>query len=172
MLVTDDVLAYIGLSTETEFACDAVESGAVRRYAQAIMDEDPAYLGEMNDANRRFGGPVAPPLFANHMMRRPLGSPDPVQDNAHNPLFDGIVPAASLPGIKPLAHLASMSGGSEFEFFRYARHGERVSVKLSYADITEKTSSKGPMVLVVRLYEFRNGDGELLMRSRNTTIRR
>ena len=43
---------------------------------------------------------------------------------------------------------------------------------LKFADITEKASSKGPMVLVVRLYEFMTGDGELLMRSKNTTIRR
>lgn len=172
MLVTDEVRSYIGVSSEADFACDAVEAGAVRRFAQAIMDEDPAYLGETNDANRRFGGPVAPPLFANHMVRRPLGTPDPVQNNAHNPLFDGIVPVASLPGIKPLSHLASLNGGSEFEFFRYARHGERVSLKLSYADITEKESSKGPMVLVVRQYEFRSDGGELLMRARMTTIRR
>ena len=83
-----------------------------------------------------------------------------------------IVPVASLPGIKPLSHLASLNGGPELELFRYARHGERVSLKLSYADITEKESSKGPMVLVVRQYEFRTDGGELLMRARMTTIRR
>ncbi|MDB5944856.1 MAG: hypothetical protein JWQ13_4422 [Ramlibacter sp.] len=172
MLVTDEVRAYIGVATEAEFACDAVEAGAVRRFAQGIMDEDPAYQAQENEANRRFGGPVAPPLFANHMVRRPLGTPDPIQQNAGNPDFDGIMPAASLPPIKPLAHLATLNGGSEFEFFRYARHGERVSVRLSYADITEKQTSKGPMVLVVRLYEFRTEAGDLLMRSRMTSIRR
>jgi hypothetical protein len=172
MLVTDEVLAYVGLSTEAEFACDAVEAGAVRRFAQAIMDESPAYGSEPDEAHRRYGGPVAPPLFANHMMRRPLGTPDPVALNAHDPDFDGIVPVAALPGIQPLAHLASLNGGSEFEFFRHARHGERVSLRLSYESITEKASSKGPMVLVVRLYEFRSADGELLLRSRMTTLRR
>ena len=172
MLVTDEVRAYIGVSTEAEFACDPVESGAVRRFAQAIMDEDPAYQDQENDANRRFGGPVAPPLFVNHIIRRPLGTEDPIQANAHNPEFDGILPVAGLPPIKPLAHLASLNGGSEFELFRYARHGERVRVKLSYADITEKQTSKGPMLLVVRLYEFRAGNGDLLMRARMTTIRR
>ena len=45
MLVTDEVRSYIGVSSEADFACDAVETGAVRRFAQAIMDEDPAYLG-------------------------------------------------------------------------------------------------------------------------------
>ncbi len=172
MLLTDEVKAYIGLSTEAEFACDPVEAGAVRRFAQAIMDEHPAYQPEPNDANRRYGGPVAPPLFVNHLMRRALGTQDPVQGNAHNPDFDGILPTASLPAIEPLKHLASLNGGSEFEFFRYARHGERVSLKLSYDDITEKVSSKGPMLLVVRLYEFRTGEGELLLRSRMTVIRR
>ena len=85
---------------------------------------------------------------------------------------DGILPVASLPLIEPIRHLASLNGGSEFEFFRYARHGDRVTLKLSYDGITEKQTSKGPMLLVVRLYEFRTAEGELLMLSRMTTIRR
>lgn len=172
MLLTQEVKAYIGLSTQAEFACDPVEAGAVRRFAQAIMDEHDAYQPHANEANQRYGGPIAPPLFANHMVRRPLGTEDPLQSNAHDPDFDGVLPISSLPAIEPIRHLASLNGGSEFEFFRYARHGERVSVKLSYEDIVEKDSSKGPMLLVVRLYEFRSGDGELLMRSRMTVIRR
>ncbi len=172
MLVTDEVRAYIGMSTEGEFACDPVESGAVRRFAQAIMDEHAAFQDEENESNRRFGGPVAPLLFVNHIVRRPLGTPDPIQANADKPEFDGILPSAGLPPIQPLAHLATLNGGSEFEFFRYARHGERVRVKLSYSEISEKQTSKGPMVLVVRQYEFRNGEGELLLRSRMTAIRR
>ena len=43
--------------------------------AQAIMDEDPAYLGETNDANRRFE-PVSPCLATEHcrstQSRRPM----------------------------------------------------------------------------------------------------
>lgn len=172
MLLTDEVKVYIGMSTEADLACDPVEAGAVRRFAQAIMDEHPAYLPEDNEHNRRYGGPIAPPLFANHIIRRALCTEDPVQANAANPDFDGILPVASLPLIEPIRHLASLNGGSEFEFFRYARHGDRVTLKLSYDGITEKQTSKGPMLLVVRLYEFRTGEGELLMLSRMTTIRR
>lgn len=171
MLLTDEVRAYIGQCTETELACDRVEAGAVRRFAQAVMDDDPAYR-EVSDAATRFGGPVAPPLYPNHIARRALGTDDPIQANAGNPDFDGMLPIASLPPIRPLAHLATLNGGSEFELFRYARHGEQVQVKQSYEDIVEKQSSKGPMVLVTRLTEFRNGAGELLMRSRMTAIRR
>ena len=171
-LLTDEVRSYVGVTSEATFACDPVEAGAVRRFAQAIMDEDPAYLAENNEANARFGGPIAPPLFANHMARRALCTPDPIQDNAQNADFDGMVPTVNLPVIKPLAHLATLNGGSEFEFLRWVRHGEAVSLKLSYDSITEKESSKGPMLLVVRLYELRAGNGDLLMRARMTTIRR
>jgi hypothetical protein len=36
--------AYIGVQAEVEVACDCVERGAVRRYAQAIMDAGPIFV--------------------------------------------------------------------------------------------------------------------------------
>jgi hypothetical protein len=170
-MITDEVRAYIGLWSEMEVACDPVELGAVRRFAQAIMDEDPAY-GAHADATGRYGGPIAPPLFPNHMMRRALGAPDPIQQNAGNPDFDGVVPGQGLPAIKPLAHLPVLNGGSEFEFLRYARLGETVTVRQRYADISEKQTSKGSMILVVTEAEISAGSGELLLRARRTAIRR
>jgi hypothetical protein len=165
---------YIGMQSETEVACDTVERGAVRRYAQAIMYEDPIF-DQPCENNTLFGGPVAPPLFPTHMFRRAFGKPDPVQDNAKNPDFDGIVAATSaqgLPAIEPLAGYALLNGGSEIEFFRYARHGESVKLTSRYADITEKETSKGPIILVVIESEYCNGEGDLLIRTRRTQIRR
>ena len=50
---------YIGLTSEKEIACDPVERGAVRRYAQAIMDEDPIYSDSGRTcALRRARGPA------------------------------------------------------------------------------------------------------------------
>lgn len=170
-MMTEEIAAWIGVSGEAEPVCDPVEQGAVRRFAQAIMDDDPDY-GPHGGAGSRYGGPIAPPLFPNHMMRRPFGTPDPVQERAADPHFDGFVPQPGLPGITPLAHLAILNGGAEFEFFRHARHGESVTVRQRYADIFEKTSSKGSMICVVIESEFRSGDGELLMRARRTQLRR
>jgi len=164
---------YIGIESQIEVACDAVERGAVRRYAQAIMDEDPIY-SEPCANNARYGGPVAPPLYPTHLMRRPFGAPDPIQDNARNPDFDGLSlgTTSGLPEIEPLKGYALLNGGSEIELFRYARHGETVTVKSRYADITEKETSKGAMIFVVLESEYRNGAGELLLRARRTLIRR
>lgn len=169
----EELRTYIGIGSEWETACDPVEAGGVRRFAQAVMDEDPAY-GSGGEA--RFGGPVAPPLYPMMMFRRPLGAPDPLQLHAGDPDFDGLGQGSTvtrgLPEIAPLAGYAILNGGTEVELFRYARHGETVRMRSRYADITEKETSKGPIVLVVTEAEFATPDGEVLLRARRTLIRR
>lgn len=171
--MTGSLKDYIGVQSEWEIACDPVEAGAVRRFAQAIMDDDPAYGPSPNE---RFGGPVAPPLFPALMFRRRFEAPDPLQANAADPNYDGVGQNSSvtrgLPEIEPLAGYALLNGGSEIEFFRYARHGETVRMRSRYADISEKETSKGPIVLVVTEAEFETIEGEPLMRARRTIIRR
>lgn len=164
---------YVGQQSDWEPACDLVEAGAVRRFAQAIMDEDPAYG---RGAETRYGSPVAPPLYPMMMFRRAFGAPDPLMAHAADPDFDGLGQASSvtrgLPEIEPLAGYAILNGGSEVEFYRYARHGEEVRMRSRYASITEKETSKGPIVLVVTEAEFATPDGEVLMKARRTLIRR
>jgi acyl dehydratase len=172
-LLPESAKAFIGMKSAPEVACDPVERGAVRRYAQAIMDEDPIFW-EACERNERYGGPVAPPLYPTHLFRRPFGAPDPMQTYATDPDFDGIGPPAAqgLPEIEPLRGFALLNGGSEIEFFRYVRHGETVTLVSKYADIYEKETSKGPIIFVIIESEYRNGEGELLIRTRRTQIRR
>ncbi len=108
------------------------------------------------------------------MFRRAFGAPDPLQLRARDPEFDGLgaSSAQGLPELEPIKHLALLNGGSEIEFFRYARHGESVRLRSRYADIVEKETSKGPMLFVTIETEYRNGEGELLMSARRTLIRR
>ncbi len=170
-LLTDEIRAFIGIASSAEVLTDPVERGAVRRFAQAMMDDDPIYRSE-GPEERRYGGPVAPLLFPSFMARRPLGTPDPLSERAVDPDFDGstIFGAESLPQL-PL-NLALLNGGLEVEFYRYARHGETVTQQSRYADIYEHASSKGPMLFVVTEAEYRTGTGELLLRIRRTIIRR
>ena len=170
-LLTDEIRAYIGVSTETEIAADPVEQGEVRRFIQAIMDDDPDYFPDA-PRNNRHGGPVAPPLFPNHAIRRGYGAPDVLTLRAMDPDFDGAGIPSALPQIEPLRGVPVLNGGAEFELIRFARHGERVKVTQRYADIVEKESSKGSMLLVTVEAEFRTTDGELLLRARRTSLRR
>lgn len=170
-LLTDEVRAFIGRESDVVTAVDAVEPGAVRRYAQAIMaDADGDYAPDADGG--RAAGPVAPPLYPAFMFRRPLGTPDVLTERAEDPDFDGLVSAASdgLPEL-PLPGRALLNGGSEIELFRYARHGERVSQRSRYADITERASKSGPMLLVIIETEYTVG-AEVLLRVRKTIIRR
>ena len=80
---SESLKKYVGMRSETEIACDPVEQGAVRRYAQAIMYDDPIFAKPCPN-NERYGGPVAPPLFPTHLFRRPMGTEDPIQANARN----------------------------------------------------------------------------------------
>ncbi len=83
------------------------------------------------------------------------------------------MPAASdgLPEL-PLHGRALLNGGSEIEFYRYARHGENVIQRSTYADIYERQSKNGPMLFVVTETEYLTQSGALLMRARKTAIRR
>ncbi len=170
-ILTDEIRGFIGRQSESVTACDAVEPGAVRRYAQAIMaDDDADYAPEARPP--RYGAPVAPPIYPAFMFRRPLGTPDALTERAEDPDFDGLVSAASdgLPEL-PLPGRALLNGGSEIEFLRYARHGERVTQRSRYADIYERPSKNGPMLFVIIETEYRTGD-DVLLRVRKTIIRR
>lgn len=173
-LMTPEIERLIGAESGTETACEAVESGAVRRYVQAYMDEDTMFHAPEAARRARYGGPVAPPLFPMNMFRRPFGTPDPFAEHAGNPHFDGIV-GSTAQGLPPLPlpkGIGLLNAGTKVEVYRYARHGETVTAKSRYASITEKESSRGPMLLVVIETEYRTGEGELLLRVKKTQIRR
>jgi hypothetical protein len=171
-LLQEEILSYIGIEGPESVATDAVELGAVRRYAQAIMDESADYSEA--GGNPRYRGGVAPPIYPAYMFRRALGTTDPLSERAEDPNFDGLVPSSGdgLPEIIPLRGRALLNGGSQIEFFRYARHGERVLQKARYAEIAERQSSKGPMVLVTVEISYRTEEGEPLMNVRKIMIRR
>jgi len=166
----DEVRSYVGRSSEVIKACDPVEKGAVRRYAQAIMDDDPSYGVEGIEPG---GASIAPPLFPAFMFRRPLNTPDPLTERALDPDFDGLSLAINtgLPDL-PLHGMALLNGGAEIEFYRHARHGEWVTQQSRYSDIYERQSSKGPMIIVVTETMYRNTDGDLLLCVRQINIRR
>lgn len=169
-LMTPEIERLIGAESGTETACDVVERGAVRRYVQAYMDDDAMFHTD----DVRYGGAVAPPLYPMNMFRRPFGTPDPFEEHARNPDFDGIV-GSTAQGLPPLPlpkGIKFLNAGTEVEVLRYARHGETVSAKSRYASITEKQSSKGPMLIVVIETEYRAGDGDVLLRVKKTQIRR
>lgn len=167
-ILTEEILSFVGIESPELEAPDPVQSSEVRRYAQAIMDDDPRYLAGADGETAR-----APLLFPTHMFRTPFGAPDVLSDRARDPDFDGGVASSSrgLPEL-PTRNLVRLNGGMKVEFFDYVRHGERVRMKSRYASITEREGSKGPMILVAVDTDYYTADGRMLLRVQNTGIYR
>jgi hypothetical protein len=172
-ILTDKMRSFIGIESDVLSAPEPVELGAVRRYAQAIMDEDPIFAND--DAAKAAGlsGAVAPPLFPVQSFRRAFGAPDPLVEHATDPDFDGSV-GSSMRGLPelPTVGLVRLNGGSEIELLRYALHGERIFIRARYASITERETSKGPMIIVVIETSYFTAPDDVIMRVRSTSLLR
>ena len=171
--ITDEARSYIGMESEPVTAWESVEPGAVRRFVQAIMDDDPIYWDEEAATARGYDGPVAPPLYPGFAFRRPPGTPDPLDRVKENPNFDGIggTGTGRLPTIPNLPP-RTLNGGVEAEFLALARHGDRITAQSKYVDIYEREGRSGKMVFIVTETTYTNQDGQVLVKIRNTGIRR
>lgn len=172
-MLTDEMSRFVGVESPVLTASDPVESGAVRRYAQAILDEDPTYMDDQAAQEAGLPGAVAPTLFPVHSFKRAFGTADPLVERATDPDFDGSV-GSSMRGLPelPTAGLVRLNGGSEIEVLRYALHGERISITARYASITERETSKGPMLIVVIESTYFTTPDDVIMKVRSTSLLR
>jgi len=167
--ITKELLALIGAETELTEATHEVQYSETRRFYQATMDPAPRYFDVK--AGARFGGNVAPPVFPLYMFRRGHGTSDPLS-TIDQPDADGHTRSfRGLPEIKvDLPRL--LNGGYEYEFFRYARLGERVFRKSRYRDIYEREGKSGTMVFVRFDDIYQTEDGSPLLNLTTTIILR
>ena len=87
--VTEQIRALIGAESATVVS-EPISADAVRRFVQATSEQDPVYWDEQI-ATRRYGGPVAPPLYPMHAFRRQAGTPDPLDRAAQDRDWDGLI---------------------------------------------------------------------------------
>jgi acyl dehydratase len=169
--VTDAHRALIDRKGAWVQAHAPISEDALRRFMQAVMDDDPTAYDPAAAARAGYDGIVAPPLFPLHALRRPSGSPDPLDRLVEDPAWDasaytslGDLPSLDLPLLRLL------NGGTAAEFFKLARVGDTIRVRSWYADIFDREGGSGPMVVVVVETEYVNQGDELLVRVRNTLI--
>jgi acyl dehydratase len=169
--ITDEVKAVIGARNGPVLAYHPVEASEVRRFHQATMDPSPRYWDETWAKSSRYGGLVAPPAFPPFAFRRAPTEPDPL-GRMTEPDFDGYARNfRGLPPVKvPLPRL--LNGGYEYEFFRYARIGERIYRSSTYRDIYQRDGRSGPMVFVIVADSYTTDGNVPLVNTTTTTILR
>jgi len=168
-----DYSAYIGLMAPPLEAANPLEQDTLRRFVQAIMDEDPVYYDEAAANASKYGAICAPPLYPLHAFRRASGTPDPLDVIIDNRDADGAGDGADayygLEHIKvPFSRI--LNGGNEVEIFRCLQTGERAIASPRYASVTPKTGASGDFLLVTIETRFTTELGELLMISRHTMV--
>ena len=171
--LTPEVKGLIGTESPERAAQEPVTVSELRRFVQAIMDPDPIYWDEEYARRTRYGGVVCPPLFPVHYFRTPVNAPDPLEAGfGRDPNFDGIgVERRGLPEI-PIPLKRILNAGNETEFYQLAKPGERLTAQHRIADIFEREGRSGRMVFVVIETTIWNDKRELLLVSRQSTIRR
>jgi hypothetical protein len=169
--VNDETRALIGIESAAVIS-EPVSADAIRRFVQATSEPDPVYWDEAI-ATRRFGGPVAPPLYPLHAFRRPAGTPDPLDRAADDPEWDGMIieSAGALPPVDiPLKR--SLNGGSTVEIHALAPIGEPVLRTSVYEGFDEKEGRSGPLVVVRTRSDYRTPSGQLLISVHSASVRR
>ena len=143
--VTEEARKQIGKTGESRTY--EVERGAIRRFAEAIGDDNPLFNSEREARGTRFGGIIAPPTFYRSLMAP--------------------IPEVSL----GMESSGGLDGGSDWEYFRPIRPGDRITVQTKIADLRESDGRLGPMVFITTETSYTNQFGELCALQRSTGIR-
>lgn len=138
-----DLLGY-----ETSPLLLEVESGNIRRWAEAVGDYNPLWTDPTYAKNSRYGHIIAPPTF--------------LVDRAIVPLADKIIFMKGSPNF--------INGGTEIDYYKPILAGDTLTTTAKLIDIKEKEGSLGHLVILTLEMTYKNQREELVRKVRNTFI--
>jgi acyl dehydratase len=104
----------------------AVEAGAIAKFARAIGETNPLYFDEGYARTTRFGGIIAPPTYASCFI---------------TPLLPGEMFELELPPLGKALHSDDVA-----QHDRPIRPGDVLSTRARYAEVFLKQGRSGPMI--------------------------
>ncbi|UZG60215.1 MaoC family dehydratase [Rhodococcus opacus] len=154
ILITDDDLAWVG--RELEFVSDVVTESQVRQFVAATDDYHPAYDGESAD---ELGiEHIAPPMLYYGITRPWVG-------------LDGYADDGTVLHQRPLVGTGQAMGGTlSVEWIRPLHVGDRLRGVRTLASLEEKQGSRMRFALAVWNTEYRDQNGELVIREQYEQI--
>ena len=148
-LISDEAKSWIGRSAEPFLV--EISRRDIVKYSIATEQKQEKYLK----------GDEAPPMFMFGALR-PLVPMDELGP-------DGIPPDSFLPEL-PLKRV--MAGGTEMQFHRPVKPGDKLIATRSLHDLYEKQGKTGPLIFAVYNLSVENEDGALVMEEKQTRILR
>ena len=141
-----------------------VEKEPIRRFADAVGDQNPLYLDEEYARNSRYGSIIAPPGF--------MSSPWFSQPKSGAPSFDireELSPALVKAGY---TNPSPIDAGIEYEFFRPIRAGDTLVSISMIKEIIEREGKTGKMAFTITETTYTNQHGDVVAKARATMIQR
>ena len=158
-MLQEDIIRLIGKKADTLIL--EVERGAIKKYADAVGENDPLYWDEDYARNTEWGAIVAPPGFFGW----------PVRWTGVMPIFSALREEA-IDVISKAGYPRVLDGGIEYEFYIPVFAGDILIAESAIKDIQEKESKSGKMLLTILETTYRNTRGSLVCKERKTTIQR
>ena len=126
-----------------------VEKGHIRKFAEAIGDDNPLYHDEEYAGKSRFGGIIAPPTFATTF---------------------GFESKESVMKGLDINYARLLHGEQEYEYHKPIMAGDKISFSTKISDITEKEGKSGAMDIVTTEMTGHNQDGDKVFVARSTVV--
>ena len=147
-LITEKLKSKIGIEWEPKVY--EIEKGMIRRFAQAIDDQNPLWQDEEYARKSKYGGIIAPPTLI------PTVGFEQMQQQR----------AALMP------RGAGLHASTELECCQPVKAGDTITVTAKIADVRERQGKKmGKMVFVTLDITYKNQRQELVARCKQTFIR-
>jgi acyl dehydratase len=153
-MVPDELKQYIGKVDPPHLR--EVEKGAIRRYADAVGDDNPLYCDDEYAKNTKYGGIISPPGFFG-WAKRPISSSEGLI---------GVIEAMIGAG-----YAGILDGGMAYDFYLPVRVGDTLVGSPKVSDIALK-EGKTKMMIVRFETSYFNQNGDLVAKSYQTLIGR
>ena len=150
-VITDEMRAAIG--KESEPVAFEVDKTACRMFARSVGYTDPIYYDEEHAKSKGYRSIPVPFAFLGHQVYNP---------NAPQRLggyFRTDTPFKRV-----------LNGGTDIEYFDTVCAGDVLTATSKLADISERQSRLGPMLITVTEFTFRNQGGKVVSTMRGTGI--
>jgi acyl dehydratase len=138
-----------------------VEKGAIRRYAEAVGNDNPLYYDEEYARESPYGSIIAPPGFFGWPTKTPCSCTGLAE-------IVGELQAALARGGFPRI----LDGGISYDFFLPVRAGDILTATPKVTGLSEKEGKSGNMIVCYFETTYVNQNGDLVARARQTFIAR
>jgi acyl dehydratase len=154
-MVPDELKQHIGKIDPPHVR--EVERGAIRRYADAVGNDNPLYFDEEYASESRYGTIIAPPGFFGWSMQSV-------------PSSEGII--GLMTAMINAGYYRILDGGMSYEFFLPVREGDIMIASPKIKDVTAKEGKSGTMMVCDFETTYLNQNGDLVAKAYQTLIGR